>query len=299
MNHFECPKRSSNEQCLFRARSGSVRDASSIGVEECQECSLVIHSQPLNQLVNYESGSMGDWSCGYGDKTAKPSYDILRRFNAVVDLSNKCSIHRILDVGCGEGLMVKKFAESFHTEGVEPEKRARDICTSSGLSVHSDLESLEKNSEVFDLISLFHVIEHVYHPSDLLKRLKALLNPNGILLIETPNSMDALLTKYQSASFQNFTYWSHHPMLYSPSALASLVTRCGFDVIENIGIQRYGLENHIYWLSKGLPGGHEVWRDLFDKKVNEEYARNLASTGISDTLWLVATKNSDGSNSKF
>lgn len=234
---------------------------------------------------------MRDWSIGYGLQTEKPSNDILRRFNAVVNLSTKNSIHRILDVGCGEGLMVKKFAESFHTEGIEPEKHARDFCTSSGLCVHSGLESLEKNGELFDLISLFHVIEHVYQPSELLIRLKELLHPNGILLIETPNSMDALLTKYENTSFQNFTYWSHHPMLYSPHALSSLVTRCGFNVIENNGIQRYGLENHMYWLAKGLPGGHEVWHELFDNRVNDEYAKNLVAAGISDTLWLVATRN--------
>ncbi len=282
--------RLSNDQCLFRARAGYVRDATSVGVKECQECSLVIHSQPLNQLVNYESGSMRDWSSGYGDQTDKPSNDTSRRFGAVVNLSKTHPIHRVLDVGCGEGLMVKKFTESFHVEGIEPDKRARKFCMSSGLRVHADLESLEKTGEFFDLISLFHVIEHVYKPSDLLCQLKALLRPNGILLIETPNSMDALLTVYESAPFQNFTYWSHHPMLYSPSALSSLVTRCGFKVIENVGIQRYGLENHMYWLSRGLPGGHELWRGLFDKKINEEYARNLASTGISDTLWLVATR---------
>jgi SAM-dependent methyltransferase len=251
----------------------------------------VIHSQSLRQLVNYESSSMQDWSIGYGLQTEKPSNDILRRFNAVVNLSTKKSIHRILDVGCGEGVMVKKFAESFHAEGIEPEKHARDFCTSSGLCVHSGLESLEKNGELFDLISLFHVIEHVYQPSELLIRLKALLNPHGILLIETPNSMDALLTKYENTSFQNFTYWSHHPMLYSPHALSSLVARCGFNVIENNGIQRYGLENHMYWLAKGLPGGHEVWHDLFDNRVNDEYARNLVAAGISDALWLVATRN--------
>ena len=290
VNHFECPVGLRNDHCLFRARPGYVRDATSVGVKECQKCSLVIHSQPLNHVVNYETGSMRDWSGGYGDKNGKPSNDISRRFDAVVDLSTKCSIHRILDVGCGEGLMIKKFAKSFHAEGIEPEKRARDFCTSAGIRVHSDLGNLEKSSEVYDLITLFHVIEHVYQPSDLLMRLKALLRPNGILLIETPNSMDALLTVYKSVPFQKFTYWSHHPMLYSSSALSSLVMRCGYDVIENNGIQRYGLENHLYWLSQGLPGGHEHWHHLFDKKINEEYARNLVSKGVSDTLWLVAIR---------
>ena len=288
MDFFECPKRSDNEKCEFRARSGFVRDANTVGVKECQECSLVIHSAPLEQLVNYESGSMRNWSNGYGDQTKKPSNDTVRRFDSIVALSKSYSINRILDIGCGEGLMVKKFAEAFHAEGVEPDEGAREICIKSGLRVHNDIKILEDNGEFFDAISMFQVIEHIYKPFDFLQQLKRLLRPNGILLIETPNSMDALLTMYECSPFQNFTYWSHHPMLYSPTALAHLVSRSGYKILENAGVQRYSIENHVYWLSKGKPGGHEVWRDMFSSEANHEYAKCLIEKKVSDTLWLIA-----------
>ena len=290
MDHFECPKGSDNKKCEFRARSGSVRDANTVGVKECQECSMVIHSEPLRNLVKYESGSMRNWSNGYGDRTNKPSNDTVRRFDAIVDLSRTHSISRILDVGCGEGQMVKKFTEAFHAEGVEPEDRAREICIKSGLRVHNDLQILEDTGELFDAISMFHVVEHIYKPFDILRQLKKLLRPNGILLIETPNSMDALLTMYECSPFQNFTYWSHHPMLYSPTALAYLVSRSGYKILENVGVQRYSIENHMHWLSKGKPGGHEVWNDMFSSEAKHEYAKCLIEKKVSDTLWMIATK---------
>ena len=294
MDYFECPKGSDSEKCEFRARSGSVRDANSVGVKECQECSLVIHSEPLRQLVNYESGSMGNWSNGYGDQSNEPSNepsnDTVRRFDSIVDLSKIYSIKRILDVGCGEGLMVKKLAEAFHAEGVEPEDRAREICIKSGLRVHNGLQTLEDTGELFDAISMFHVIEHIYKPFDLLRQLQKLLRPNGLLLIETPNSMDALLKMYECSPFQNFTYWSHHPMLYSPNALTYLVSRSGYKILENAGVQRYSIENHMHWLSKGKPGGHEIWRGRFSSETNHEYAKWLIEKKVSDTLWLIAIK---------
>lgn len=288
MDFFECPKGLDNEKCEFRARSGSVRDANTVGVKECQECSLVIHTEPLRQLINYESGSMRNWSNGHGDQTNKPSNDTIRRFDSIVELSKTHSISRILDIGCGEGQMVKKFAEYFLAEGVEPDEHAREICLMSGLHVHNNLQILEDSGEFFDAISMFHVIEHIYKPFDLLRQLKRLLRPNGILLIETPNSMDALLTMYECISFQNFTYWSHHPMLYSPTALAYLVSRSGYKILENAGVQRYSIENHLYWLSKGKPGGHEIWRDMFSSEANREYAKYLIEKEVSDTLWLIA-----------
>ena len=288
MNYFECPKKSSNDNCEFNERSGSVRDAKAIGVKECRECSLVIHSESLRNLVEYESGSMGNWASGYGDRSKKPSNDIARRFNSVIELATNYKIKNVLDFGCGEGAMITKLKEAFTTIGLEPELGARETCIKSGLTVYSDLEQIEIEDLKFDLITMFHVIEHLYRPGDLLRKIKSCLRPNGLLIVETPNSMDALLTLFDCKPFQNFTYWSHHPMLYSPTALAYLVSRSGYKILENAGVQRYSIENHMHWLSKGKPGGHEVWRDMFSSEANHEYAKCLIEKEVSDTLWLIA-----------
>lgn len=290
MDNFECPKKISSEGCKFTLRLGAVRDSPSVGVKECQECSLVIHSETLRGLVDYQSGSRNNWAKGHGERTLKPSNDLARRLAAMVNLSEVHKIEKVLDVGCGDGQAVKKLDKYFQTEGVEPDELARDCCINAGLKVHSNLDSLKDRAENFDAISMFHVIEHIYEPSNLLRQLRELLSSKGILVIETPNSMDALLTVYDCTSFQNFNYWSHHPMLYSATALASLVERSGFSVVENRGIQRYGLENHLYWLSQGKPGGHDIWRDMFDDSLKQEYEKNLISKRRSDTIWLVAIK---------
>ena len=109
-------------------------------------------------------------------------------------------------------------------------------------------------------------------------------------MIETPNSQDALLTKYKSLPFGNFTYWTHHPMLHSNKSLGLLVAKNKFNLISNSGTQRYGLENHLYWLSHEKPGGHIAWDGTLSDKTNLNYKIDLVSQGIADTIWLVAQK---------
>lgn len=231
---------------------------------------------------------MHNWSSGYGIRNPKPTDDSARRLQAVTELAQTHHVFKVLDFGCGHGSMLRAFSDSFDIYGFEPETLAYDYCRENGFKVFSDIEKLSQTDEKFDLISMFHVIEHVYEPGLLISKLKDFLRPQGLLVIETPNSMDALLTLFECKSFQNYTYWSHHPMLYSSTALAHLVTRSGFKVVKNSFIQRYSLDNHLYWLSKGKPGGHEVWREFFGANSNAEYAKSLISKKISDTLWIVA-----------
>jgi 2-polyprenyl-3-methyl-5-hydroxy-6-metoxy-1,4-benzoquinol methylase len=291
MSYFECPKRLQTDGCRFVNRPGSIRDAPEAGIKECRECSLVIHDMDLRHLVAYESSSMRNWSSGYGLGTTKPSSDTSRRLNSVLDLSKENQISKVLDFGCGEGSMLRELSKNFSVCGFEPDKQAREICARSGFEVFSDYGNLQTNGTKFDLITLFHVVEHLYEPSNVLSQLKSFLRPGGLLVIETPNSMDALLTLFESEAFQNFTYWSHHPMLYSPTALGHLVSRSGFKVVKNICVQRYSLANHLYWLSKSRPGGHEIWQEMFSDQASEEYSNCLIDREISDTLWLVAISN--------
>ena len=55
-------------------------------------------------------------------------------------------------------------------------------------------------------------------------------------------------------------------------------------------VQRYSLSNHLYWLSKGKPGGHKVWRFLENVSLNKKYESQLASLGKTDTIIICLKK---------
>jgi len=288
---INCPLKGINaSDCNWTKRRGGVRDAKGVGVVECSLCGLVTHEKDLSSNVNYESGTMHNWAGQYGGILENPVEDISRRVNKIRTLSEKFKINSILDYGCGSGEMLQALSEFYDVHGLEPDDNSRKVSESRGFNVYKDYNEIAKCIEKFSLITLFHVIEHFYDPSKEIKRIHELLEPNGLLLIETPNANDALLGLFDNSSFQNFTYWSHHPMLHSSKSLNEVIKSNGLKVVESTFVQRYGLANHLYWLSKGEPGGHVIWRELFPKNVFSNYDDKLIEMGSADTLILVAQK---------
>jgi len=98
----------------------------------------------------------------------------------------------ILDIGAGTGDFLSVAKENgWHTIGVEPSEKAKAIAKSKGVSFVGDPNELDSHS--FDVISMWHVLEHVPNLENQIKELKRLLKPNGTLLIAVPNfkSFDA------------------------------------------------------------------------------------------------------------
>ena len=98
----------------------------------------------------------------------------------------------ILDIGAGTGDFLSVVKENgWNTIGVEPSEKAKAIAKRKGVSFVEQTSALENNS--FDIITMWHVLEHVPNLDNQLKELKRLLKPNGNLIIAVPNfkSFDA------------------------------------------------------------------------------------------------------------
>ena len=99
---------------------------------------------------------------------------------------------KVLDIGAGTGefLMVAK-ENGWQTTGIEPSDKARNIALKKGVFLADSLADLEDHS--FDVISMWHVLEHVPNLENQIKELKRLLKPTGTILIAVPNfnSFDA------------------------------------------------------------------------------------------------------------
>jgi len=153
------------------------------------------------------------------------------------------------------------------------------------LIVWPSLEELIIKKEIkFDLITAFHVFEHLAEPITILKNLSKLLTREGEIIIEVPSSDDALLTLYQNEEFSNFTYWSQHLYLFNNKTMEDLIKKSRLKLNWIKQIQRYPLSNHLYWLSKGKPGGQKIWTFFEDKELNDNYCKTLASIGKCDTI---------------
>lgn len=101
----------------------------------------------------------------------------------------------LLDVGCGTGDFLKTAQDNNWTiTGVEPDDKAREIANSKTNNSVFEIEKLQQlNSQSFDVITLWHVLEHLPNLKTDLATFASLLKPNGRLIIAVPNykSFDA------------------------------------------------------------------------------------------------------------
>jgi 2-polyprenyl-3-methyl-5-hydroxy-6-metoxy-1,4-benzoquinol methylase len=267
----------------FLTRKGRVRDFPELKVIECEDCGLVTldskdhiggnfyQNSGMHGLIKDELITIEEW-------LKITEIDDQRRFQMFKPLITNKSL---LDFGCGNaGFLKKAKIVSSSVMGIELEKRVIDYYSDEILI----FENIRDLNIKFDVITSFHVFEHLENPLEILNDLGKLLNPNGKIIIEVPNSDDALLTLFESESFQNFTYWSQHLFLFNSNSLKRLVKKSNLNFCEIIHFQRYPISNHLYWLSKNKPGGHSKWAFLDSTEIRDAYANALSTIGKTDTI---------------
>jgi SAM-dependent methyltransferase len=274
----------------FKKRKGEVRDNKDLEIIECLKCGLVSLSEFSHiEHRHYEEGKMHDGDISIISWQQETEADDQGRFEM---LKNKIIGKNILDFGCGNGgflLKTRKFTQN--SDGIELEERMQPYFKDVNLNVMKSIDAVLKDVPYkYDIITSFHVFEHLTDPASMLNELAKLLNVGGEIIIEMPSSEDALLTLYENDSFSKFTYWSQHLYLFNQHTIKDLINLSGLKINWIKQVQRYSLSNHLYWLSKGKPGGHKIWAFFDDKLLDNAYASQLASIGKCDTIMASISK---------
>lgn len=130
-------------------------------------------------------------------------YHLVRKYTLIQKLNlikNYVSHGTILDYGCGTGYFLETCKKNnFTTYGVEVNDTARQLAKNKNLNVLKDFNEL-KNLK-FDIITLWHVLEHLYNPDHYIKDFYNLLNNNGYLILAVPNK-----NSYDAQFYQE--YWA-------------------------------------------------------------------------------------------
>ena len=93
---------------------------------------------------------------------------------------------RILDIGAGTGdFLLEAKNQNWDILGIEPNDKAKGIALGKGIKFGDTIERLESNS--FDVITMWHVLEHVPDVEHQVAELKRLLKPSGTIIIAVPN----------------------------------------------------------------------------------------------------------------
>ena len=150
------------------------------------------------------------------------------KLNLINNLSS--SKGKILDIGAGTGDFLSYIKQNgWQTIGVEPNQKARKIAEDKGVYFVDDANSLEDHT--FDVITMWHVLEHVPDLDKQISELKRLLKPEGTLIVAVPNfkSFDANHYKEYWAAFDVPIHFWH----FSKKAVKLLFQKYDM-ILENI-----------------------------------------------------------------
>lgn len=197
----------------------------------CQDCGMVWSDPfPHNPRSFYED----DYRVAYkGTFTPKPKH-ILRA--GKVALSRRELLGKwiekplkMLDVGTGGGEFAYLMQTLGHDiNGIEPNKGYAEYSKKEyGLNVQVGfIQDINQPNDSFDLITIWHVLEHTENPSDVLTKLHSLLKPQGILVVEVP-TIEATCQSPKS------TFHEAHIFNFNLDTLTKLGEKVGFTQVEH------------------------------------------------------------------
>jgi len=150
--------------------------------------------------------------------------------------SFKTEEKNLLDVGCGTGeFLLTCKNNGWNVVGVEPNKNAQELAISkldnnNAANIFSDLKDI--SSQQFDVITLWHVLEHVPDINSYIYKLKSLLKPNGVLVIAVPNykSYDAVYYKQFWAAFDVPRHLWH----FSKNSIELIFSEFDMEVVKTL-----------------------------------------------------------------
>jgi 2-polyprenyl-3-methyl-5-hydroxy-6-metoxy-1,4-benzoquinol methylase len=150
---------------------------------------------------------------------------------ATRNLARNAGEVELLDVGCGSGTLMGILKHrGFRVLGVDFSREAASVAEiENGVQVLvGPLEQASFKETTFDVVTLFHVMEHVANPRDLLSEIRRILKPDGCLILQVPN-IDSWQSKVFGAQWYGLDI-PRHLIDYSKAAMLRLLSDSGFSV---------------------------------------------------------------------
>lgn len=235
-------------------------------IAKCSQCGVgwTVLPETFSNLSKYYGQSY------YGKKGSRflaPMEALVRffRMQRVNQMTREFSAPgAALDIGCGRALTLALLKQKgWQCAGTEFEPElAQAAMDAYNIPVRAQptLAECKFDEASFDLISMYHVLEHVQNPFQTLGEIRRILKPNGRFFVEVPN-LDSLQAQTGQGK------WFHldsprHLWHFGSASLAQLLTENGFEIISS----------STHSLEYGYYGFWQTLLNLFTQKMNVAYA---------------------------
>jgi 2-polyprenyl-3-methyl-5-hydroxy-6-metoxy-1,4-benzoquinol methylase len=230
----KCPLCSSNKIIFY------IKDFKNHEFQKCENCDLVFDDD--KEKFDYQ-----DDECWFNtldpdgkkrDLTKDKDFKIKNWYGDIFSFIDKYRNGKIMDIGCGLGYLLSNISPKWEKHGFEISKFATSFIKKEFPEIQlvdnlllNEREPPKELQEYFDIVTCYHVIEHIKNPNQFFKNLSMLVKPKGILIVGTPN-IDSFTANRFKGNFRLLGD-NGHVCLFNPKNLGNLFKKNNFS-IKNI-----------------------------------------------------------------
>lgn len=277
---------------------------------ECRQCHLIRNGYPFSYerlLTHYGE----DYVLGEHAAIAEPlmftpseplprSYLTFQWLAQALDSIGFAHSGSLLEVGCGEGSLLKQFSTQWpecQVRGLDMSARSVDAARANGLDVA--VGSYRDVTGSYDLIYSFTVLEHVPSPSDFLARLRAHLKEGGILLTAQPCQDRGSYDIFFSDHLHHF-FSQHVAMIGAKTGLKEVVRSTSNPYFQDLSLHLFTTNDAdsvpspkpeidpVRAIDDSLHRWQRIFRDI-DRWLETHSNRDLAVWGVGQTFVFLST----------
>lgn len=207
-------------------------------VYQCKKCKNVFLGKlVINKNYYKKYYSQGYYIVDLGNPILNSIIKIMDRFSffikekLILSKINKSSNIEILDVGCGIGMFLSHLnSKKFRKYGVEINKKGAQEARKKNITVYtSDFLKLRLKQK-FDVITMWHVLEHIPQPELAVKKVREMLRLGGLFVFAVPNS-DCIGFRFGKKNWYHLDS-PRHIFIPNRSNLKNLLIKHKFDVLK-------------------------------------------------------------------
>lgn len=236
-SNVSCPLCGSEQTFFVLSAMDHTVSNESFSILECRQCSgrFTQNVPTASEIGKYYQSELYISHTNSSQGLFNKLYQLVRNYSLVSKRKLVCAHTKktggdLLDYGCGTGSFLYEMkANGWNVHGIEPDPGAAEKASKlTGISVDGPDKLGHHSPKSFDVITLWHVLEHVHELNDTLTNFKNTIKKDGLLFIAVPN--------YQSfdASYYH-QYWAaydvpRHLYHFSKKSMEILIKKNGFRI---------------------------------------------------------------------